>query len=119
VAGFIGSPAMNLLKAQGDGDAIRVGGARIPLGRAAPSGPVTAGIRAQDIRPAENGDPALTARIAYVEELGSERIVHCEIEGQRLAMTTSSGDPLGEQIAIAIPPQALHLFSEQDGRRLD
>jgi multiple sugar transport system ATP-binding protein len=78
VAAFIGSPSMNLVEADIDGDALEFAGFRIPLapgrrptGRS--SGRVIVGIRPQDIREASSdGDlPRLEVEAAVVEELGS------------------------------------------------
>jgi multiple sugar transport system ATP-binding protein len=87
VAAFIGSPSMNLVEADIDGDALEFAGFRIPLapgrrpiGRS--SGRVIVGIRPQDIREANSdGDlPRLEVEAAVVEELGSATHVLFPIE---------------------------------------
>jgi multiple sugar transport system ATP-binding protein len=83
VAAFIGSPSMNLVEAELDGDEVRFAGFRIPL---APdrkpvdrvSGRVIVGIRPQDVRDATSGTdgmPTLEVEAAVVEELGSATYV--------------------------------------------
>jgi multiple sugar transport system ATP-binding protein len=78
VAAFIGSPSMNLVEAELDGDAVEFAGFRIPLdasrrpaGRT--SGRMIVGIRPQDIGEASPGSdlPRLEVEAAVVEELGS------------------------------------------------
>jgi multiple sugar transport system ATP-binding protein len=78
VAAFIGSPSMNLVEAELDGDAVEFAGFRIPLaagrrpaGRS--SGRMIVGIRPQDIGEAGLGSdrPQLEVEAAVVEELGS------------------------------------------------
>jgi multiple sugar transport system ATP-binding protein len=87
VAAFIGSPSMNLVEADIDGDALEFAGFRIPLapgrrpiGRS--SGRVIVGIRPQDIHEASSdGDlPRLEVEAAVVEELGSATHVLFPIE---------------------------------------
>ncbi|MEO0822057.1 MAG: sn-glycerol-3-phosphate import ATP-binding protein UgpC [Pseudomonadota bacterium] len=120
VAGFIGSPAMNLLRAEHAGDAIRVGDARLPAnGAGAGSGPVLLGIRAEDMVPVTNGDAAdLTLATAYVEELGAERLVHARHGEQAVIVSVDADQPVGEELRVRIDPARLHLFDAGHGRRL-
>jgi multiple sugar transport system ATP-binding protein len=79
VAAFIGSPAMNLVDAEVDGDTVAFAGFRIPLApenrpRGISSGPVILGLRPQDLHePSSAGDrlPTIEVEAAVVEELGS------------------------------------------------
>ncbi len=119
VAGFIGSPAMNLLDGDLAGGRLRVAGAEFALG-AGVSGPVMVGIRPEDLRPAPAGSPsALDLRIAYVEELGAQRLVHGHAEGQPLVAALPAGAALGDRLALAPAPGALHLFDIAGGRRIE
>jgi multiple sugar transport system ATP-binding protein len=83
VAGFIGSPAMNLLEATVDGEALRVGDHRLT----APAGstfagsdgrPLALGVRPEDVR--LGASAGLPARVLHVEDLGAEVMVHLEAE---------------------------------------
>jgi multiple sugar transport system ATP-binding protein len=83
VAGFIGSPAMNLVEV-GDGRPLRIGDAEIQLdgaGAAAAvgdgAGNVTVGFRPEALKV---GDGPLRARIRTVEDLGSEMFVHMAVD---------------------------------------
>ena len=120
VASFIGSPAMNLMNGQSDGAAVRLGSASINLnGHAAPAGPVTVGVRAEDIIPSHGPDDAdLNLSIAYVEELGAERLVHADHEDQRLTVSVGADHPLEETLPVKINPHRIHLFDHQSGARL-
>src|SRR5437868_847523 len=83
VAGFIGTPPMNLLEATVDGDAVVLGGQRVALSEAAlrrysrlkefDGRPIVLGVRSEDIHPAaQRGDlPPIEARLELVEALGS------------------------------------------------
>jgi multiple sugar transport system ATP-binding protein len=99
VATFIGSPAMNLVEGElvrvGDGLAVRVGSQEIALpDPVASSRPALAGYVgkavALGLRPEHLGDPptagqstqSLRGRVLFTEALGSEQLVHVELEGK-------------------------------------
>jgi multiple sugar transport system ATP-binding protein len=72
VAGFIGSPRINMLPAEADaGGLLRVAGD--PVGMLAPPGPLTLALRPEDLRPAEHG---LAAISEGVEFLGESLLLH-------------------------------------------
>src|SRR5436309_5888198 len=73
VAGFIGSPAMNMLPVSLDGS-VRIAGAEIRIGQALNGGPTTIGFRPEAV--IIGGDGPIPARIRVVEDLGSERFAH-------------------------------------------
>ncbi len=82
VAGFIGSPAMNLLPTSVEGGAVAFGSARVPLDPAVAAAlaaggvtDVTMGVRPQGLGLGTDGVPA---RVVVVEELGSETFVFVE-----------------------------------------
>jgi len=81
VAGFIGSPAMNLLEASIVNAKIKIGEAAFDAPRlgGAPGAEevrVAAGVRPEDVR--IGGEHGLSARVLYVEDLGAEIIAHLE-----------------------------------------
>jgi multiple sugar transport system ATP-binding protein len=87
VAGFIGSPAMNLLDATIDGDAVVFGDHRVPLDRerrpAPRSGAVVLGIRPEsfeDAAFAQRDLPTIDAGVVVVEELGSDAHVFFHVD---------------------------------------
>ncbi|WP_353476653.1 sn-glycerol-3-phosphate import ATP-binding protein UgpC (plasmid) [Salipiger sp. H15] len=115
VASFIGAPAMSLLDARIDGGQLLLDGhALATLGNA--PGPVTLGLRAEDLRIAATGLPM---RVDYVEELGAQRIVHGMVGDQSLAVTDAHDTPLGPELRIAVDPAKLHLFDARSGRRME
>jgi multiple sugar transport system ATP-binding protein len=84
VAGFIGSPAMNLVPSAVEGDAVVFGSTRIPMDPAVAAAveksggkDLTIGIRPQGLSLGGDGVPA---SVMVVEELGSETFVFVEIE---------------------------------------
>ena len=121
VAGFIGSPAMNLITARRQTGSAAIGSAALPLSDTIASGAeVVIGLRPEDLVPAENGNGhALPIRIAYVEELGAHRLVHGTIEGQSLVASVPGEYPLGDTLALSTDPALMHVFDPQTGRRLN
>ncbi|MBT9372182.1 sn-glycerol-3-phosphate import ATP-binding protein UgpC [Rhizobium sp. CSW-27] len=119
VASFIGSPAMNLVSGELHGNRLAIGPAVIELGAQAPaSGPVTVGIRAEDLRLARDGEAALPLNVDYVEELGAQRLVHGQVGDQMLTVALSPAIAIGEQLSLAIDPARLHFFAVDGGRRI-
>jgi multiple sugar transport system ATP-binding protein len=131
VAGFLGSPPMNLLHAQtvgaGGESALRIGESLVSLGgqagRPLSSGSeVVLGIRPEDIvlsPPDSLG--ALHGEIFVVEDLGNERLVTIDIGGQFVVARTAIEHPgeMGDLAAFTFDAGKAHLFDPASGRRLD
>src|SRR5215469_14502087 len=75
VAGFIGSPAMNLHEAPVDDGHAVFGGTRVPIPRVAAE-KVVLGFRPESLVIAANGDEGFEVTVQAVEELGSDAYVH-------------------------------------------
>jgi multiple sugar transport system ATP-binding protein len=124
VAGFIGSPAMNLVPL-GSARPLRIGGselafdgsARTAVGKA--NGDITVGFRPEAVRV---GDGPLRGRIRNVEDLGSEVFVHVAVEnnGDSLSVVSKMTPPfagqLDENVGLEIRGTA-HFFAG-DGSRI-
>ena len=121
VAGFIGSPAMNLLSgrvAEGcfEGEHIRIGGMRRDL-----SGPMTLGFRAEDARVGAADQAAeIVAPIYSVELLGDSTMVTVRAGGTLAAVKAGKEfrAEIGEVVGIRVPPEHCHLFDGTTGHRL-
>ena len=89
VAGFIGSPQMNLLAAELGPDGAVHGGLTVPVTpaqrAAATSDQITIGVRPEDWRIA--ADEGLQVVVAVVEELGSEAFLYCTVPGADVVTT--------------------------------
>lgn len=115
VASFIGAPAMSLLDARiSDGAISLEGHALARVGNA--SGPVTLGLRAEDLRIAPQGIPLA---VEHVEELGAQRIVHGTIGAQNIAVIEVGEAAIQDNVHVAVDPDKLHLFDTSTGRRLE
>jgi sn-glycerol 3-phosphate transport system ATP-binding protein len=119
VASFIGAPAMNLVSGELHGNRLAIGPAVVDLGANAPaSGRVTVGVRAEDLRVAVGGEPSLPFRLDYVEELGSQRLVHGHVGDQTLTAALAPEVPVSEEMRLAVDCDRLHFFGAGDGRRI-
>ncbi|HKU86243.1 MAG TPA: ABC transporter ATP-binding protein, partial [Casimicrobiaceae bacterium] len=115
VAGFIGSPPMNLLPAEVRNGVLHVAGTELrperALGR---DGAVTIGVRPAALRIAPAGLPA---RVYLVEDLGDTTIVDLDVAGQVIKLRTDQRPNVceGDQVHVAIPADALHVFERDSG----
>jgi multiple sugar transport system ATP-binding protein len=84
VAGFIGSPAMNLLRGSVEDGWITLGSQKLRLARRTMhSGEVVVGIRPEAVAPAaELGDDVLELKVVLSEMLGSDVLLHLHSEAQ-------------------------------------
>ncbi|TCL72117.1 sn-glycerol-3-phosphate import ATP-binding protein UgpC [Rhizobium sp. BK251] len=119
VASFIGSPAMNLLKGELHGDKLALGPSLVDLrGNAPASGPVTVGIRAEDLRLAGREEYAMPLAVEYIEELGSQRLVHGTLGDQPLTAVVPVEAQVGNEIRLVVPAEKLHFFAHDTGKRI-
>ncbi len=115
VAGFIGSPKMNLLPARRDtADRVAVGAAVLPWRAAVAAslhGAVTAGVRPEHLLLAADGP--LRATLQLVERLGAESLLHLAVPGLAQPLIASVKDeppPEGSAVRLDVQPGRLHLF---------
>ncbi|NTF06293.1 sn-glycerol-3-phosphate import ATP-binding protein UgpC [Agrobacterium rubi] len=120
VASFIGSPAMNLLSGELHGDRLAIGPAVLSLNGYAPaSGPVTVGMRAEDLRFVHGAEPGMQFRVEYIEELGSQRLIHGMLGEQALTVACASETDIPQELSLSIAPEKLHFFDKESGKRID
>ncbi|MHB0951055.1 MAG: sn-glycerol-3-phosphate import ATP-binding protein UgpC [Allorhizobium sp.] len=120
VASFIGSPAMNLVKGTLDGNRLMIGSASITFeGKIAASGPVTVGMRAEDLNVAADGEPFLPFKVDYVEELGAHRLVHGHLGDQPLTATLALEIAITPEMRLVVQPDRVHFFSHESGKRIE
>jgi ABC-type sugar transport system ATPase subunit len=118
VAGFIGTPPMNLLAGAWQGHTVSIEGRA--LGVAAEAGAareVMLGVRPNDLRIVAQGLPA---KVERVEDLGDSSIVSFLAAG-RLLKSKSDRLPAvreGDAVQLGFAPDAAHLFDPHSGARL-
>ena len=126
VAGFIGSPAMNLLPAKVGDDGATHGSLTVPLTReqraALSTDEVTIGVRPEAWEVAESG--GLDVTVLVVEELGSESFLYCTDDtsvGDAQIVARAEGlssATMGDRLSLVPHPDRLHLFETATGKRL-
>ena len=116
VATFIGAPAMNLLNADGEDAGIRLADGTL-LTTMPFRGPVTLGIRPENIEIAPVGIPC---RTVYSESLGSHSVIVAALaDGQELRIATPLGRRTapGETFSVRLMEGAIRLFDPASGKR--
>ena len=129
VAGFMGSPAMNLLPATVTEGQVVLGGHAL---RPAPSGhaDVVVGIRPESLRIAPEGHPGIQASVDFHEPLGSHALVHCVVGDGSVGVTGDSRDGIvvqadpdvrptpGQRLSLSAEPKHIYLFDAGTGTAL-
>jgi len=122
VAGFIGSPAMNLVAGETAESGVAVNGAALAVeGPGEPGRLLLVGLRPEHFELASDGPIAL--RLELLERLGADTILHGRLGGSgsmiraRVPGTTEAA--VGEILRFSIRPERVHLFDRETGRRLN
>ena len=124
VAGFIGSPAMNMIKGhiRVNGTASFEGpaGVKFSLATAGPSNdgrPVVYGVRPEHFSLSADG---AEAEVQVIEPTGSELQVVAKLGGEDVIAVFRERHQFkpGEKIRLKPDPQLVHLFDEATGKRL-
>jgi multiple sugar transport system ATP-binding protein len=131
VAGFVGSPAMNLVPGvlgAHDGWAVaRCGPLEIQVVGLRPLPPerdVLVGIRPHDIGLTAAGEGDFTARVEVLEPLGGSTLLHVRTDIPaapllRVLVPPDAGVRVDERVALRVRPDRLHLFDSRSGERMD
>jgi multiple sugar transport system ATP-binding protein len=124
VAGFIGSPKMNLFPTEiravgpqgatavlpgGEMVTVPVSGAGVLAGAKA-----TLGIRPEHLRPSERGE--LSGDVVVAERLGGETYFYLRIPDHPLVVAQAEGGDsrrVHDRISLAVDPESCHLFDER------
>jgi len=121
VAGFIGSPSMNLCTLPISNGEISFGGETIPAASANGRHDLVVGLRPESLELAPDGLPA---RVEVVEELGADSYVFCvaEVGGETTKLVarvqTRRAPERGSNVSLKPRPDEAHLFDPASGERL-
>jgi lactose/L-arabinose transport system ATP-binding protein len=93
VAGFIGSPRMNLLNGTSDGKVVSISDLTFApaLNGPLPVGPVTIGLRPEQFDSAEGELGTLSVSVDVVENLGGTSIVHGRLDDGQIVLVEQRG----------------------------
>ncbi|HEX7989631.1 MAG TPA: sn-glycerol-3-phosphate ABC transporter ATP-binding protein UgpC [Stenotrophomonas sp.] len=135
VAGFLGSPAMNMLRGDVRRDeagsaVLRLESSRDDAGDVALGAvkldpvwfgkPLVVGVRPEHLQPG-NGPAAFNARIEGVEPVGNEIFVNLRYGEQALIMRVAPQQlpQVGQEISVEVSSPALHFFDAASGNRIE
>jgi multiple sugar transport system ATP-binding protein len=127
VAGFIGSPQMNLLEATAVEGMAQIGDYKVPVDETAAKkmkGNVTVGVRPEAWRIVSENEGGLPVRVTVVEELGADAFVYgtSGVEGtpNNIIVRVSQRDTVqkGDTIYVTTDPHHVHVFDTDTGERL-
>jgi multiple sugar transport system ATP-binding protein len=126
VAGFIGSPAMNLLRAKNVDGHARLGEIEVPIPREAAtkaSENITLGVRPENWRIVGEGE-GIPVKVTVVEELGADGFVYgtSGAEGTPdnviIRIDARRDHRKGETLYVTTDPEHVHVFDTDSGKRL-
>jgi ABC-type sugar transport system ATPase subunit len=128
VAGFVGSPPMNLLPGEivasssGGGPVAAVSGGTVAVAGYQPTSKVVIGLRPEQLVIADDG--TIGATVSLVESLGHERHVVCRLEDGSFVIVRQSGagsaPSLGTSVRLGVAEGASpHVFDSVSGERID
>ena len=120
VASFIGSPRINLVSGEVKAGTLHVDGFELSGFSQISDQPVKVGIRPEDF--VLESTSKMNLQIDLVEELGSDELLYCVSSAgldYRIRRPGGSGHKVGENIAVSVISEKLHLFSSQSGKRLN
>jgi len=130
VAGFIGSPPMNLLngRVNAEGSFVVDGGPALPLPKKSTElggRDLVLGIRPEHLQAESHSASDATARAAlkvdYCERLGAENLAYGHWGTQSVVARLPSEmlPAAGQDFPIAVRPRSFHLFEPGDGKRIE
>jgi len=124
VAGFIGSPPMNLVRGRASGAGFQAGGQLLPLAAPAPrDGELVVGVRPEHVelvdRPAAATWPL---RVQAIEMLGAERLVYGVLGETLFTVRLDATMPhpkIGDVVGLRAEPGHLHWFDAASSARVE
>jgi glycerol transport system ATP-binding protein len=112
---FIGSPGMNLMKAEVDGSQARIGGATIALPRRYPGlggGRIEIGVRPEFTTLAAPG-AGLPVTVTRIDDLGARRIARVRLGDIAIAATAPESLTLpGSEASVSFDPRQVHVYRD-------
>jgi len=126
VAGFLGTPSMNMLTGRVERGVMSAGALRLVV-PGAPDGDVVVGIRPEGLNPAAPGEtgPSFEVVVSHVEALGNENLVHGWVAGDEpspkplvLRAPPSISPSADERLRVLVDPAQVLLFDQVTEQRV-
>ena len=128
VAGFIGSPVMNLFNGTlVSEDTVELPAAKTRITLPTPvkgkaGKPVVLGIRPQGLILTDSTDAALRMQVKVAEYLGTETVLNGSLAGSGELVTSSvtgdQGGVAGKEVGLSVDPAHVHVFAAESGLNL-
>ncbi|MEC3979474.1 ABC transporter ATP-binding protein [Amycolatopsis sp. H20-H5] len=126
VAGFIGSPAMNLATAPLVDGGVKLGGVTVPLARSVVDAArglseVTFGVRPESLRLVGESEEGFDLAVELVEELGADAYLHGRVGTDRFVVRVDGRTPprMGSTVRVALRGESeVHAFHPETTLRL-
>ena len=127
VAGFIGSPQMNLMVGTASDGVVRLGNYAVPVDSTASrkiNGRVTVGVRPESWRLVTKEQGGLPVEVTVVEDLGADGFIYgtCDVEGTpgNVIVRVAKRDHAhpGDVLYVTTDPEHVHVFDTATGDRL-
>jgi multiple sugar transport system ATP-binding protein len=127
VAGFMGSPAMNLLSAELHADGIHLGEGVVPITpqtRSRVEGEITVGLRPEDWVVLPEGRKGLPMDVVLIEELGSDAYMYGNVvdagEPREIVVKLERDIRFekGDVVQLGADPARMHVFNTTAGDRI-
>jgi multiple sugar transport system ATP-binding protein len=129
VAGFIGSPSMNLVPTEREGSTLRQNGFEVALPERLASrldaGGAIVGFRPEHLGLAgdreDDGSVRIPATVDVVEYLGDEQLVHLHAGDTNLIarLPVEQQAAMGQNVTLTLPVRKLHLFDRESEESID
>jgi multiple sugar transport system ATP-binding protein len=118
VAGFIGSPAMNMIEASPSNGAVSFAGASVAVSGSPAK--VIVGVRPEGLEVSNDG---VAAVVEFVEELGSDSYVHCSLDTPSKERVVARAPGLSRiashsRVSLRAKAGSLHAFDAATGLRI-
>ncbi|MBV8883438.1 MAG: ABC transporter ATP-binding protein [Chroococcidiopsidaceae cyanobacterium CP_BM_RX_35] len=125
VAGFVGSPQMNLLTLNCHGNSAWLGDCRLPISLPTVPPQIILGIRPENIQLANAEDAhTIEGQVFLVENLGMHNLISIRIQSSQSdwltlrALLSVTEQWNGTAVKLALHPESLHWFDVETGERL-
>ena len=123
VAGFIGSPPMNLIEGRSLDGVFHHANGQVPLGElgSVAAGDIVLGQRPEDLRVTDPCNGGLRGTVYSSELLGDCTLLNVKLEDTLVVVKVGpdEGRPMGNEVDLVFDPAKLHVFDKASGNRID